>query len=78
MASQLMQQLTETAEHIRSIYPHTITTGIILGSGLGNLSSEMEIEQEIAYETIPHFPVSTVEGHQGKMILADWVVKECW
>ncbi|HNP23255.1 MAG TPA: purine-nucleoside phosphorylase [Panacibacter sp.] len=68
MASQLMQQLTETAEHIRSIYPHTITTGIILGSGLGNLSSEMEIEQEIAYETIPHFPVSTVEGHQGKMI----------
>lgn len=68
MASQLMQQLTETADYISGVYPHKPGTGIILGSGLGNLSKEMEIEEEIAYENIPHFPLSTVEGHQGKMI----------
>lgn len=63
-----MQQLTETADYIKSVYPHQAETGIILGSGLGNFRKEIEIEAEIGYESIPHFPVSTVEGHQGKMI----------
>jgi len=43
-------------------------TGIILGTGLGNLADEIDIHIEIEYEDIPHFPVSTVEGHQGKLI----------
>ena len=41
----------------------------MLGSGLGNLVKEMQIEKEIPYEDIPHFPVSTVEGHHGRLIL---------
>ncbi len=43
--------------------------GIILGTGLGNLVTELTYKTEIPYETIPNFPVSTVEGHSGKLIV---------
>ncbi|HXC05726.1 MAG TPA: purine-nucleoside phosphorylase [Bacteroidia bacterium] len=43
--------------------------GIVLGTGLGGLVNEIEIEHTLPYESIPHFPVSTVEGHSGKLIL---------
>lgn len=43
-------------------------TGIILGTGLGGLVKEIEAEYVLAYDTIPDFPVSTVEGHSGKLI----------
>ncbi|QEC69903.1 purine-nucleoside phosphorylase [Panacibacter ginsenosidivorans] len=68
MASELMQQLTETTSFIKNIYAATPEVGIILGSGLGNLVKEMQVEQEIGYEQIPHFPLSTVIGHSGKML----------
>lgn len=42
--------------------------GIILGTGLGALIEEVEIEKEIVYDEIPHFPISTVESHHGKLI----------
>ena len=45
------------------------TTAIILGTGLGKLADEIEITQAIPYSEIPNFPVSTVEGHSGKLIL---------
>lgn len=44
-------------------------TAIILGSGLGQLTEEIDIVQEFAYQDIPHFPLSTVEGHSGRLIL---------
>ncbi|KAA3620225.1 MAG: purine-nucleoside phosphorylase [Calditrichaeota bacterium] len=44
------------------------TIGIILGTGLGGLVSEIEIETAISYSEIPHFPVSTVETHAGRLI----------
>ena len=47
---------------------HTPTVGIVLGSGLGNFIDEIEVEKEVAYADIPHFPVSTVEGHKGKLV----------
>ena len=43
--------------------------GIILGTGLGGLINVVDIKHEINYEDIPHFPVSTVETHKGKLIL---------
>ena len=43
-------------------------TAIVLGTGLGQLASEITDITEFPYETIPHFPVSTVEGHSGKLI----------
>jgi purine-nucleoside phosphorylase len=43
-------------------------TGIVLGTGLGELVEKIDIKAEIDYKDIPNFPVSTVEGHQGKLI----------
>lgn len=67
----IIQQLHETISFIQGIYPHTPQTGIVLGSGLGNFASELMIEKEIGYDAIPHFPVSTVEGHHGKLIFGE-------
>jgi purine-nucleoside phosphorylase len=43
-------------------------TAIILGTGLGSLAQEITDKMEIPYQEIPHFPLSTVEGHSGKLI----------
>ncbi len=71
MASELMQQLDETIGYIKNIYTPEASAGIILGSGLGNLAQEIHNEKEISYNAIPHFPVSTVEGHTGKLIFGE-------
>lgn len=42
--------------------------GIILGTGLGNFADNIEVEHVLEYKDIPGFPVSTVEGHKGRMI----------
>lgn len=63
-----MKELKETVKFLKKQYKQTPTAGIVLGSGLGNFVSEIEVEKEVAYEDIPNFPVSTVEGHKGKLI----------
>ena len=45
------------------------TTAIVLGTGLGQLASEIDIHWEMSYKDIPNFPVSTVEGHDGRLIV---------
>jgi purine-nucleoside phosphorylase len=64
----VVAQIQETVRFIQSVYKHTPEVGVILGSGLGNFSKEIEVELEIPYIDIPHFPVSTVKGHQGKLV----------
>ncbi|WP_431215190.1 hypothetical protein ACQ86N_10990 [Puia sp. P3] len=64
----ILQQIEEAVRSIRAVYSVSPRIGIVLGSGLGNLAQEIVAEKEIAYTDIPHFPVSTVEGHQGKLI----------
>jgi purine-nucleoside phosphorylase len=76
--SEIMQQLEETVNFIRSLVPGEASAGIILGSGLGNLSNDIKIEKEISYNEIPHFPVSTVEGHKGKLIFGELGGKKVW
>jgi purine-nucleoside phosphorylase len=71
MSAAVMQQLAETTGFIKSKYANAPTAGIILGSGLGNLVSEIAVEQEIPYREIPHFPISTVQGHGGKLIFGE-------
>ena len=65
-----MQHLREAATfiqaHSNNFQP---TTGIILGTGLGALANEVEVEDELSYADIPHFPVSTVESHAGRLLL---------
>lgn len=56
-------------QHILKVLPYPPDIGIILGTGLGGLINDIFIEMEIDYQDIPHFPVSTVESHAGKLIL---------
>lgn len=67
----IIQQLHETISFIQNIYPHVPEAGIVLGSGLGNFAQELIVEKEIEYDAIPHFPVSTVEGHHGKLMFGE-------
>lgn len=68
MPHPVMDQLKEAVDFIRKQYSSVPHVGIVLGSGLGNFTNEIEVEKEIAYGDIPHFPVSTVQGHKGKLI----------
>lgn len=64
----MLEKIQETADFIKSKVADLPKTGIILGTGLGNLVTQITDTLEIPYETIPNFPVSTVEGHSGKLI----------
>jgi purine-nucleoside phosphorylase len=66
--SELKKKIEETLNEIRKVTTGTYEIGIILGTGLGGLVSEIEIDHEIDYDELPHFPVSTVESHHGKLI----------
>lgn len=63
------EKLKNAVDYIKNITDFTPEVGLVLGSGLGNYASNMEVVQEIKYENIPGFPVSTVEGHQGSYLL---------
>ena len=65
----LFSMLQETESYIRKNSSIEPEIGIILGTGLGRLVDTIQKETEISYEEIPHFPVSTVEEHAGKLIL---------
>ncbi|MEJ7736739.1 MAG: purine-nucleoside phosphorylase [Chitinophagaceae bacterium] len=64
----LLDQLKETTAYIQSVFAARPQVGMVLGSGLANLAGEIVTEKEINYDDLPHFPVSTVEGHHGKLI----------
>ena len=67
--SDLIKKLNETVSFIKKEFTEEVGIGVILGSGLGNFIQEITIEKEIPYSEIPHFPVSTVKGHGGKLVL---------
>jgi purine-nucleoside phosphorylase len=64
----LRKDVDEAVGYIRKHTKMRPEIGIILGTGLGGLVKEIEPEAVIDYEAIPHFPVSTVESHHGKLI----------
>lgn len=64
----LLEQLGETAAYLKSKTDVVPKVGLILGSGLGELADQLDEPAVIPYESIPHFPVSTVEGHAGKLV----------
>ena len=67
--TELLKKIEETVKVIRSKTEDNFEVGIILGTGLGGLVKEIQIEHEIDYKDLPYFPLSTVESHQGKLIL---------
>ncbi|MFI5203906.1 MAG: purine-nucleoside phosphorylase [Flavobacteriales bacterium] len=66
--SDTLKNINEAVSFIQKKGVKQIEAGIILGTGLHGLSKEMEVEIEIDYKEIPHFPVSTVEFHSGKLL----------
>ncbi|MBN2891637.1 MAG: purine-nucleoside phosphorylase [Bacteroidales bacterium] len=64
----MIEKFKETAKFLSNKIDFTPEVGIILGSGLGGLGTKVKNATIIAYEDIPNFPVSTVEGHSGKLI----------
>lgn len=64
----MLERIQETAAYLRGKMRTRPRTAIILGTGLGSLAGEITDKYEIKYEEIPNFPVSTVEGHSGKLI----------
>ncbi|RYZ26899.1 MAG: purine-nucleoside phosphorylase [Sphingobacteriales bacterium] len=72
----VIDQLNETVAFIKSRCASQPQTGIVLGSGLGNFLSEITIKESIPYQDIPHFPVSTVEGHEGSLVFGELMGRE--
>jgi len=64
----MLDQIIETVQYIKSRIDFKPEFGIVLGTGLGGLVNEIETTGTIPYMDIPHFPVSTVKGHEGKLI----------
>ena len=67
--SRLYEKLEKCYEYYRSLTDFVPRVGLILGSGLGGYAKNMKVEMEIPYGDIPGFPVSTVQGHDGKFLL---------
>lgn len=65
---ELFGQIQEACETIRSRWDKVPHAGIILGTGLGGFSDEIEIEAEFDYEEIPHFLKSTATSHRGRLL----------
>ncbi len=67
----MLEKIKEAFDYIQSQTEVKPTVGIILGTGLGGLVKEIEIIDEIEYKDIPHFPLSTVQSHSGKLIFGN-------
>lgn len=65
----MFEQIQEAVAYIRSQTNFQPRSGIVLGTGLGHLTDEIQVEATIDYASIPHFARSTVESHKGKLIL---------
>lgn len=68
----LVKRLDEAVAYIKQRTTIVPETGIVLGSGLGSIVSEINIQDVIDYRDIPHFPLSTVHGHPGKLCMGEW------
>ena len=64
----LAVKIDEAAASIRETWKGEPRVGLILGTGLGGLASQIEQEAVIPYGEIPHFPTSTVESHAGQLV----------
>jgi purine-nucleoside phosphorylase len=67
----MLDQIKESADFLKKNYDSKAKVGIILGTGLGGLVKEFDIQETISYGDIPNFPVSTVEGHKGRLIFGN-------
>lgn len=66
-----IEQIQETAQAIRMRTKHKPTVGIILGSGLNELADSVQKADSMLFSEVPNFPVSTVYGHSGKLVIGE-------
>ena len=64
----MLNKIESIVNFLQSKTPFTPNMGIILGTGLGGLIKKIDVKFSLSYTEIPNFPISTVEGHQGKLI----------
>ena len=64
----LVEKISEAIDFLKPQIQQTPRIGLILGTGLGDFSQQIQQQASIAYEEIPHFPHSTVESHAGKLV----------
>ncbi|MBL7938791.1 MAG: purine-nucleoside phosphorylase [Flavobacteriales bacterium] len=67
----MLHRIQRIADHLKKTTGFAPETGIILGTGLSGLGKEIDVKHAIAYKDIPEFPVSTVEGHPGKLLFGN-------
>ena len=67
-AATYQAQVQAAAEAVRAATEMVPRLGMILGTGLGKLAEEIDVEVDIPYDDLPHFPVSTVESHHGRLL----------
>ena len=72
----MIEKIKETAAFIKEQFSIIPETAIILGTGLGELVNHITDQKELAYKDIPNFPISTVEGHSGKLIFGKLGTKD--
>lgn len=72
----LIEKINEAYNHIKSETDLTPEIGIILGTGLGGLVEHIQVDKTLNYSDIPHFPLSTVESHRGRLIFGNISGKE--
>jgi len=63
------EKVTQAADYIKSVTKYVPNIGMILGSGLGVMANDIEVADIIPYGDIPHFPTSTVPGHEGQLVI---------
>jgi purine-nucleoside phosphorylase len=66
----LEEEVQEAKRYLSSAFPFSTKTGVTLGSGLGSVREAFETLRAFPYKEIPHFPVSTVQGHRGELVFA--------
>lgn len=66
---EMLRMIDDATQHIKQYLDDTPKIGIILGTGLGSVINDVNIHAVLDYKDIPHFPISTVESHSGKLII---------
>lgn len=70
------QKAVETARFLKSSIKKPLQIGIMTGTGLGDSAASLDIDASFDYKDIPHFPLSTVESHQGRLLFGDMYGKQ--